>query len=374
MEFQHIVLQRKADEPLHLQLAGELRRYLLNHSVKCDFLPSERSLCEQLKLNRSTVHRAYETLLQDGVVRQCANKKLEVIPGARKILAGAFPSIGVLLPDKFSKYIELNNGVTLRYLNGIFDRTAELGCSTFLLQIPSPDTPEEEVKTFIESNFHKLIGIIHLGGRKNVPDPPLEMVFKYRELPQIFISGTSELPNMGSVYTDFNNAGRELAKTLLEKGCRKIGIADFIHSGAGSFNYKASERSAEMKKIFMAEGIEIDPQWDVAGKDPAETLRSIAHIYEEKKKLPDALWCVNDLLAVEVMDFFIARGIKVPEELKIAGFDGTLREGELTTIRQHRHQLGAAAVDLLWEHFENGITNHNRVKTVEASFVPGKTV
>ena len=153
MEFTPIKLRRGADEPLHLQLAEELRRYLLDNSVKCEFLPSERSLCEQLKLNRSTVHRAYENLLQRGVVRQCPNKKLEVIPGAKKILAGAFPSIGVLLPEKFSLYVEHNNGSTLRYLKGIFDRAAERECSIYTLQIPPPETPEKEMRTFIESNF-----------------------------------------------------------------------------------------------------------------------------------------------------------------------------------------------------------------------------
>ena len=374
MEFTPIKLRRGADEPLHLQLAEELRRYLLDNSVKCDFLPSERSLCEQLKLNRSTVHRAYENLLQRGVVRQCPNKKLKVIPGAKKILAGAFPSIGVLLPEKFSLYVEHNNGSTLRYLKGIFDRAAERECSIYTLQIPPPETPEKEMRTFIESNFQKLIGIIHLGARKSLSDPALEMVFKYHHLPQICISGRAPTSHTGAIYTDFTAAARELARTLVAKKCRTVGVISNTFSESGAFSYVAQERGARVRDILVAEGLTLLPRWELNFPLKSDIPQLLAENYARHPELPDFIWCHNDDIALLALQFFTSQGIRVPEDLKIAGFDGSDPAKDLTSIGQQFHELGAGAVDLLWEHFEHGINKENKIKTIEAFFVPGKTV
>ena len=83
MDCTNIRLDRYSGEPLHIQLAGQLRRCILDTgSCRISRLPSERSLCEKLNLNRSTVHRAYETLLNDGIVTSCPNRQLAVAPQA----------------------------------------------------------------------------------------------------------------------------------------------------------------------------------------------------------------------------------------------------------------------------------------------------
>ena len=374
MDYSSIKLYRSSDEPLHLQLTKQLRRLALSSSAPSP-LPSERSLCELLKLNRSTVHRAYETLLQEGVVAATAKRQLEFLPGAKRRLAGAFPSVGVLLPESFSSFIDWNNGSGLRYLKGIFDRAAELECAVFILQIPPPESSEKEVNAFIEGNFHKLIGIIHLGGRECHNDKPLEQVFKYDKLPPIFISGEPLLPHIGSVYTDFTAAGKEFGELLLKNNCRKIGIiiscGDPRESG---YRYTALSRGALMKKLLTSCGLEIDGKWDIslpAHHSPEEELEKR---FQKGIPLPDVFWCVNDTIAAEVMNFFKAKQLRVPEDIQIAGFDGTFVAEGLSSISQQFHQLGAEAVNLLWEHFEYGINEKNRFRCVEARFYPGKTI
>ena len=377
MDCMNIRLDRYSGEPLHIQLAGQLRRCILDSgSSRISRLPSERSLCEKLNLNRATVHRAYETLINDGIVTSCPNRQLAVAPQARRLLAGAFPSIGVLLPEPFSVYTERNNGSALRYLKGIFDRAAELECSVFMLQIPAPGTPEAEVKSFIDSNFHKLIGIIHLGGRENPVDTPLETVFRCTQLPQIFISGTSQLPHIGSVYSDFTAAGKELAQALLECSCRKVGIvyAGSGNDNPGTFDYSVHRRHLIMGRIFEEAGLEIVPEWtfpSVSGRPLEEKLLGLV---DAGKPLPNAFWCGNDAYAMELCSILKKRGIRIPEDVKLAGFDGILKDGFLATIEQRFSAIGAGAVELLLEHFDHGISALNRVRTVEAVFVPGKSL
>lgn len=375
MDLSSIKLYRESDEPLHLQLAGQLRRRILSHPGHTPFLPSERSLCLALKLNRSTVHRAYEALLQEGAVRMCPNKKLEILPGAKRRLAGAFPSIGVLLPEKFSLYVERNNGSTLHYLKGIFDRAAELNCSIYTLEIPSPETPLSEVNAFIDNVFHKLIGIIHLGGRQITPDKPLEMVFARKDLPQIFLSGTSAFSHIGSVYTDFSTAALELIEKLKKNNCRTVGLLSLREfSENGLFTYAANSRLDKMKSLFISNGFTVDEKWEISTPSPD----GVAELLDKRRRLspalPDFFWCMNDDIALRALEYFKNAGVSVPQEVQIAGFDGIAPDSLLATIAQRFDLLGAGAVDLLMEHFESGINNNNRVKTVEAFLLSGSTI
>ena len=370
----NITLDRSSAEPLHIQLSVELRRCILESgSEAIRYLPSERSLCEALNLNRSTVHRAYETLLNDGVVTSGTRRKLAVAPQARRLLAGAFPSIGVLLPEQFSRYIDRNNGSALRYLRGVFDRAAELKCSVFMLQIPAPGTTEKEMRSFIDSNFRKLIGIIHLGGRTTPEDHPLDMVFHYKQLPQIFISGTSGLPHIGSVFSDLRKAGGKLARAMKKSGCRRVGI---VHAApesekAGCFEYSVRQRRIIMGRIFEEAGLEIAPEWTLADAPTSPLEEKILAGIRSKTPLPHAFWCCNDVYAAALCEILKKQGIRVPEDVKIAGFDGAVKNDALATIVQPFSAIGAAAVDLLLEHFEHGINNDNRIRTVEAAFRPG---
>ena len=101
-----ISIDKDSAEPLHIQLIGELRRLIREmNQEEYDVLPSERFLCSYLKLHRSTVHKAYDSLLSSGIVRRLPDKSLIPRSSARKRLEGQLPAIGIVLPCRFSQYI-----------------------------------------------------------------------------------------------------------------------------------------------------------------------------------------------------------------------------------------------------------------------------
>ena len=71
---------------------------------------------------------------------------------------------------------------------------------------------------------------------------------------------------------------------------------------------------------------------------------------------PQAFICGNDLMALGAIDALIDRGLRVPEDVAVVGFDdmslASSRMVGLTTVRVPRRRLGAAAIDALLRRIE----------------------
>jgi LacI family transcriptional regulator len=67
--------------------------------------------------------------------------------------------------------------------------------------------------------------------------------------------------------------------------------------------------------------------------------------------LPDAFICANDYLAVPLMLALKKRGLSVPEDIMVTGFDGipqsAYTDPPLTTVRIHGTEIGRLAAELL---------------------------
>lgn len=76
-----------------------------------------------------------------------------------------------------------------------------------------------------------------------------------------------------------------------------------------------------------------------------------------QESLPEALVCPQDEIALGIMAELAARGIKVPEQIAVTGFDGIaaglISRPPLTTIRQPMEIMGRTAVEILLDKFEH---------------------
>lgn len=80
--------------------------------------------------------------------------------------------------------------------------------------------------------------------------------------------------------------------------------------------------------------------------------QALAHVVREDK-LPDALVCANDQMALSVMDVLLDLGIRVPGDVIVTGVDGILAgrfaTPALTTVQLYMERLGRMAADSLAE-------------------------
>ena len=150
------------------------------------------------------------------------------------------------------------------------------------------------------------------------------------------------------IEADHYKGGKLAAQCLYDCGCRNIvclrGPQEYA-SGVLRFN--------GYKDVCEEKGLEImyvDTKYDFeAGSKAAEEML-------KKYKKIDGVIAANDFVAVSAYKVFSKRGIRVPEDIQIVGFDdinlSRLFTPEITTIRQPIKEMGIMAVDVLCSYVE----------------------
>ncbi len=376
IDFNNFVPARDSELPLHIQLRNELLRQLRALPANEKYaLPSERSLVNSFQINRATIHRAYAELLDSGLVERNPDKSLTVSFGARKLLRGPFPTIGLLIPCRFSDYVESRYQRSFQYLKGIFDQAEKRNISILTLQLPPPDSSPETIRAFIEERCSLLTGLIHLGARTHNEDRALAEILNYRDIPQIFISGTSPLPHPGSVCSDPASGAEELASEARRLKFRTFGMLYRSSYESKFFRYAAIHRMPAIKKALLDAGLTMNEKWCVRHDsddffDPAPLPAN--------GDLPDLIWCSSDTIATGLAKHLKKQNIRVPEDVSIVGFNGFFNtcapEDAVATIGHPFYRMGEKAVDLLMEYFEHGMTGKNRHVLLKTRLIPGPTL
>lgn len=160
--------------------------------------------------------------------------------------------------------------------------------------------------------------------------------------------GGSTLPTIDS--ENFEGA-RAATRHLLDLGHRRIGFLAGRPDLASARTREAGHRAA------LAEaGIDFDRQLVQVGNFTEETAEAPAHALLDLADRPTAIFAANDRSAIQVMRTAAERGLCVPEDLSVVGFDNipesALTEPTLTTVDQSIQAMGAEAVRVLLELIE----------------------
>jgi LacI family transcriptional regulator len=180
------------------------------------------------------------------------------------------------------------------------------------------------------------------------PEPGEELVsLRERGFPFVVVDPRTTLPPDVPAVSAAHFAGaRKQTGHLVSLGHRRIGLI------AGPHNWLASNERLAGHAATMAE-IGVLPERGLLRI--AEPTRASGHwAAAELLDLPDpptALACFNDKAAVGALDAAHERGLHVPRDLSIAGFDdidlAQATTPTLTTVRQPLREMGRMAVSLL---------------------------
>ena len=224
--FPELSIDKESPLPIHVQLTEALRSEIIRNRPRSGTpLPSERQLSEELEINRDTVHRAYETLTEDGfLTRPPGRRTIFIADKAREKYRPSFPAVGIMMPRGFSYYVNMSQHGGLGYLGGIIDRATELRHSTIILTPPPSDEKPKKIEEWIEGFISRTVGILYLGSRELLKDAPLEALIEDKRTPQVFVSGYSDRKHISSICCDASSGGAAAAKHLRDLGHRRVGI------------------------------------------------------------------------------------------------------------------------------------------------------
>ncbi|MEP7457289.1 LacI family DNA-binding transcriptional regulator [Phyllobacterium sp. SB3] len=169
--------------------------------------------------------------------------------------------------------------------------------------------------------------------------------------PVVFLSRFDPKLEADKVGVENAQGARLAVEHLLSFGHRRIA---FI--GGRQLTTAAYERYNSYKEALVNAGVELDPLLVAPGNYSQASGAEAARHLLSLPNPPTAIFCANDLMAIGVIGEAKLRGIPIPEQLSVVGFDNIeMAEHpliQLTTIHVPRAELGQIAVSTLCNRIE----------------------
>jgi DNA-binding LacI/PurR family transcriptional regulator len=314
-------------------------------------LPSEAELSRRHQVSRPTAARALRELEQMGVITRRAGVG-NFLRQERSTNRGRVGmTFGLLVPGLGNTEIldPISNEIT-RYAQGTH---AEVLWGDANTPVGTAKAAEELCRSFIdrgvdgvffapveriedrESSNREIVRRFHAAG--------IPLVLLDRDSPEFPDRSAFDLVGIDNV-----GAGIELTSHLLEVGSRRICFLSRPHFPSTTDLRRIGCEEALRRKAVRA-------NYPFAHYGDPEELAFVRGIL--KRARPDAIVCANDQVAARLMQTLSLIGLRVPEDLRICGFDdvryATLLTVPLTTMRQPCRDLGRTAVRTLLERVEN---------------------
>jgi DNA-binding LacI/PurR family transcriptional regulator len=194
-----------------------------------------------------------------------------------------------------------------------------------------------------------------------------------RGIPVVSIGSTKKLESATSIEVDYRKGIRQAIQHLAVLGHRRI---SFI---SGPLHLRAAKLRQDAYIASMAEiGIKVPASYMIEGDHKMEGGYAAAEECFKRGQLPTALLCSNDMTAIGVLHALSARGLKVPEDISIVGFDdihmAQFTVPPLTSIRMAGSDLAKAAFHALPLYLDSQSKKHGEDQlTVPTSLVVRQT-
>lgn len=312
-------------------------------------------------------------------VSRVINERPDVSPETRKRVQEVIEKLGYR-PSSLARSLIRRRSYTLgvvtagleytgpsRTLNGI-TRTAEAaGYAVLLKELPRFDT-NTIVPIFQGLLSHHVDGIIwavpEVGDNRDwVNELPLDL-----EIPIVYIA-MAPRENISSVSIN-NYLGGRLAMThLLEQGYRHIG-----HISGPLHWWEARQRTAAWQDSLLEAGLEPDDsQWAEGNWSSASSVLALEKLLGQYPQM-DSIFVANDQMALSVMQVACQKGLRIPQDLGIVGFDNIPESAyfcpPLTTVHQDQSSVAQVAVEEVLRIIESGWQGEEPAKSTSTMLAP----
>jgi DNA-binding LacI/PurR family transcriptional regulator len=334
--------------PLHRTICEELRGAILGGKYQHgDKLPSEAVLCQQFQASRITVAKALQTLQMDGLILRRAGSGTYIHlppPSGSHQFGLLIPELGSteifepicqgIMRSQQARMHSLVWGHTIADETGRQETAAEL-CRQFIAQkVSGVFFAPLEYSDGKDLKNQKIVAELR---QANIPIVLLDRCYKTYPLRS----------NLDRVGIDNHRASFMLTEHLWNQGARRIVFvakkrsATTIVERISGYHFALKECSSKyVGNVFFGDA------------EDGEFVQQIV-----RRERPDGVVCGNDLTAARLMRSLIGLGVRIPEQMRLVGFDDVsyakFLPVPLTTIHQNCQQIGEAAIALMLDRIEN---------------------
>lgn len=320
--------------------------------------PTVYDVAEQAGVSIATVSRVYRN--PDSVRAQTRQRVLDVarklgyVPSgnARGLASRSTGVLGLCFPDYAdpdadsleAESLDVDDGTELmlysdEVIRGM-ERAARRHGYGLLIAASLTSGPE----TLVAKVASRVDGFAVLA--RTVPTEDLEVIS--RRLPVVMLAGPREIDHLDHAEVDNFGGEQELTRHLVEDH----GLSRMAFIGCEEDSPDATARFRGFQEACRRAALpvperpsEVGPLTQAGGRATVEVL------LDRGGGLPQALLFANDQMAVGALRSLERRGVRVPEDVTVTGFDGIplgrMVRPALTTVRQPMRRLGETAVDLL---------------------------
>ena len=253
---------------------------------------------------------------------------------ARGLSAGRTGLVGILVPLVYPAYF-----------SAILAGAAEALSERDLQIVLSPTGHEHDREVSVLDRLHGLTD----GALIILPEESTEELERLLDDGYRFVVLDPLMPlgeRIPSVSATHTSGAHQAMRHLLELGHRRIAQI------SGPRGWLATEdRRRGYYAALAAAGILAAPELEVEAEPEIDGGRDAAARLLDLPQPPTAIFSFNDNIAIGALQAARARGLRVPEDLSIVGFDdvehATIVTPPLTTVRQPLAEMGRTAVSLL---------------------------
>ena len=267
-------------------------------------------------------------------------------PHAASLRTARSGLVGVLVP-------RLQDFVLATIYEGVEEAATENGYSTFVTNsLDDPGNKASRTEMMLQRRVEGMIfGDAH-------HEDPLLSEMAARGIPFVLVSRRSG--DYASVTCDDLLGGQLVGRRLVAAGRRNLGVLAGL-----PFASTAIERTKGAVDAFAEAGLDVPQERIVWGPFDAAGGREAAEKLLARAPYPDAIFATNDFAAIGALGVLRDRGLRVPEDVALIGYNDTPIAAELptplTTVHSPMHEMGRRGVELLIEILRGGQPDSERL-------------
>lgn len=275
---------------------------------------------------------------------------------ARGLVKKQTHTIGLIIPD-------ITNPFYPEVARGIEDQAKASGYSVFLCNT------NYEIQR--EADYLNLLAEKRVDGIIMAPisnQSALRLEEAGNLIPVVYVTKRVSGNAVSFVVIDDERGGFIATKYLIEQGYKTIGYIGPDENGNDS-----GERLAGFRAAFKKFGISVQSRYVRIADFKRETGYNAIIRMIEAGNFPRAVFAGNDLLAIGMIQGVKEKGLSVPGDIAIIGFDNiplaAFPEIRLTTIHQPKYEMGQMAADILLEKIKDRTEGRPRRVILEPELI-----